>query len=46
MMTEKHKYALNKIISSLPENLREIYKEIAEYAISLEYMPVFSHNHP
>jgi len=39
-MTEKHKYALNKIISSLPENLRETYKEIAEYAISLGYMPV------
>jgi len=39
-MTEKQKYALDKIISALPEDLRESCREIAGYAISLGYMPV------
>lgn len=39
MITEKQKYAINKIISNMPDDLREIYREIAEYAISLGYMP-------
>ena len=41
-MTEKQKNALNKIISALPDDCRESYLEIAEYAISLGYMPVLT----
>jgi hypothetical protein len=39
-MTEKQKYALNKTISALPEEFQKAYREVAEYAISLGYMPV------
>lgn len=39
-MTEKQKYALEKIITALPEDYRESYREVADYAISLGYMPV------
>ncbi len=39
-MTEKQSRALEKIISALPENCRHSYLEVAEYAISLGYMPV------
>ena len=38
-MTEKQKYALEKVIAALPDDCRESYREIAEYAISLGYMP-------
>ncbi len=38
-MTEKQKYALDKVIAALPENLQGMYREIAEYAIVLGYMP-------
>ena len=39
-MTEKQKYALNKVITALPNSYRESYLEIAEYTISLGYKPV------
>lgn len=39
-MTEKQQNALNTILSALPEDCRESYQEIANYAISLGYMPV------
>ena len=39
-MTEKQKYALNKIVTALPNDCREAFKDVAEYAISLGYMPV------
>ena len=38
-MTEKQKYALNKIITALPDNCRETFREVAEYAVLLGYMP-------
>lgn len=38
-MTEKQKNALNTILSQLPDDCRESYREIAEYVISLGYMP-------
>jgi len=41
-MTKKQKYALNKIITALPNDCRENYLEIVEYAISLDYMPVLA----
>jgi hypothetical protein len=44
-MTEKQKNALNKIIVALPDDCRESYLEIAEYAISLGYMPVLKGKH-
>jgi hypothetical protein len=44
-MTEKQKNALNKIITALPDNCRKSYLEIAEYAISLGYMPVLTGKH-
>ena len=39
-MTEKQKNALENVISALPDDCRESYLEVAEYAISLGYMPV------
>ena len=39
-MTEKQKDTLEKIISALPNNFREAFREVAEHAISLGYMPV------
>jgi hypothetical protein len=39
-MTEKQKHALDKIIDALPGDCRESFREIAEYAISLGYMPI------
>jgi len=39
-MTEKQKNNLEQIIAALPDNCREIYREVAEYAISLGYMPI------
>ena len=38
-MTEKQQNALNTILLALPEDYRESYQEIANYAISLGYMP-------
>ena len=38
-MTEKQKSALEKIIMALPHDCRDSYREIAEYAVSLGYMP-------
>jgi len=38
-MTEKQKNALEKIITALPAEYRENYREVAEYAISLGYTP-------
>lgn len=39
MMREKQKQALKKIMAALPDDCRASYLEIAEYAISLGYMP-------
>ena len=39
-MTEKQKTTLNKIIDVLPKDYRKAFREIAEYAVSLGYMPV------
>ncbi|MCL1827541.1 MAG: hypothetical protein FWG20_05800 [Candidatus Cloacimonetes bacterium] len=39
-MNEKQTYALNKIISDLPDDYKEAFREVAEYAISLGYKPV------
>lgn len=39
-MTEKQKIALNTVLSALPDDCRESYREIAEYVISLGYLPV------
>lgn len=38
-MTQKQNDALNEIITALPDDCRENFREIAEYAISLGYMP-------
>ena len=38
-MTQKQEESLNKIISVLPDNCRNSYQEVAEYAVSLGYMP-------
>ena len=38
-MTQKQEGALNKIISFLPDDFQESYREVAEYAVSLGYMP-------
>ena len=39
MVTEKRQYALETVLAALPEDCRERYREVAEYAISLGYMP-------
>lgn len=39
-MTEKQQAALNAVLSLLPDDCRGSYREVAEYAISLGYMPV------
>ena len=39
-MTDKQKYALDKIISDLPDDNRNTFREVAEHAVSLGYMPV------
>ena len=39
-MTEKQKATLNKIIDALPNDCREAFREVAEYAVSLGYTPV------
>jgi hypothetical protein len=41
-MTEKQQYAYDKILSNLPDDCREYYCDIADYAISLGYMPVLN----
>ena len=38
-MTAKQADALNTVLSALPNNYRDGYQDIAEYAISLGYMP-------
>jgi len=38
-MTTKQMDAFNKVFSALPDNCRENFQDIAEYAISLGYMP-------
>jgi len=38
-MTQKQEYALNKVISALPEDCRDAIREVAEYAIALGYKP-------
>ena len=38
-MTEKQKHALSKVMDALPDDCRGVFREIAEYAISLGYMP-------
>ena len=43
-MTEKQEYALDKIISKLPEENKQTFRDVAEYAISLGYMPVIKGN--
>ncbi|MDF2984549.1 MAG: hypothetical protein K0R50_59 [Eubacterium sp.] len=39
MVNEKSNQLLSSFISDLPENFRDIFKEIAEYSISLGYLP-------
>ncbi len=39
-MTEKQQQALDTVFSTLPEECRESYREIADYVISLGYKPV------
>ena len=38
-MTNKQADAFDKVFSVLPDDCRESYREVAEYAISLGYMP-------
>lgn len=38
-MTEKQRIIIDNLIQALPENEREVYREIAEYAVSLGYTP-------
>ena len=38
-MTQKQTAALEKIIAALPDAYKESFREVAEYAISLGYMP-------
>jgi len=38
-MTERQEYALKKVISILPDECRNAIQEIADYVISLGYMP-------
>ena len=38
-MTQKQEYALDKVISALPEDCRDAIREVAEYAVSLGYLP-------
>ena len=38
-MTAKQEDAIKKVFSTLPDNCRESYREVAEYAISLGYTP-------
>lgn len=38
-MTEKQSFAFEKIIADIPIEWQEIYREIAEYAVSLGYIP-------
>lgn len=38
-MTSKQADAFDKVFCVLPDDCRELYREIAEYAISLGYMP-------
>lgn len=38
-MTQKQDLALHTVLSALPEDCRESYGEIAQYAVSLGYMP-------
>ena len=40
IMTGKQKDALEKILSALPNDCRDAFREVAEHAISLGYMPV------
>ena len=39
-MTAKQEYALNKVITALPDDCRGAFREVAECAMSLGYMPV------
>ena len=38
-MTAKQENAFNKVFSALPDNCQESFREVAQYAISLGYMP-------
>jgi len=38
-MTSKQAGAFDKVFSELPDNCHESYREVAEYAVSLGYMP-------
>lgn len=44
-MTEKQNEALQKIITAIPVEYQDIYREIAEYAVSLGYMPLLKGAH-
>ena len=39
-MTNKQSAAFDKVLSVLPDDCQESFREVAEYAISLGYMPV------
>ena len=39
MITEKQKYALNQVITALPDKYREAFRGVAEYTVSLGYAP-------
>jgi len=38
-MTEKQRYAIDTIFSKIPDEYQRIFREIAEYTISLGYIP-------
>ena len=38
-MTEKQKIMIDGLVNALPDNQKEIYRELAEYAVSLGYTP-------
>ena len=43
-MTEKQNYAFNKIINAISGDNKSAFREVAEYAISLGYMPKLNAN--
>jgi len=39
-MTAKQEYAICKVVGAIPDEQRDAFREIAEYAVSLGYMPI------
>jgi len=44
-MTEKQKNALGKLLAAIPEECRNAYREVAEYTITLGYIPTIKGAH-